>query len=257
MPRHVEIYLNGTSLRSVAQTRTWIQQVTEEVPAPDMVTAAFPGWDGERLVRGERRGLKVTVTVTIHEVFNLAARAAALEAIAKWVGSGGVLTASYRTGQRLRVVPSGRPALGAVRDYTQEVKIEFTAYAVPYWEDATATAVTGTAGATGSLSITVPGSHETPLDAEITAGAAVTSLALTVNGRTISLTGLSLSSGDKVTFEHTDEDILLIKAGSTHILSKRTADSADDLLLIPGANTVSWTADGSVTVKAMARGRYE
>ena len=256
MPRHVELYLNGISLRSAAP-KIWITEVTEEIDAQDMTTAIFPAWDGERQARGVRRGLKVTVTAQIHQVHDLQARSAALDAIAAWVGSGGILTASYRPGKRLRVIPTRMPCLGKVRDYTQEIETELTAYAVPFWEDDAVTSVTGTAGAEGSLTLSLAGTHETPLDAEITAGGAVTALSLTAGGQTIALTGLSLAAGDTVTFEHTEDDFLVIRAGNTRLMDKRTAASADEILLGHGSNTVTWEADASVTVTAKARGRYE
>jgi len=256
VPRHVELFMNGASLRGAAP-RVWISGVQEDVPALDVTTAIYPAWDGERSVAAVRRSLRLTIVAQIHEVYNLAARSAALDAIAAWVGSGGVLTASYRPGKRLRVVPTARPSLGAVRDYTQEVKIELTAYAVPYWEDDAVTTRTFGPGSSGNVAFPLGCTHETPLDAVITANGNVTSLSLTAVGQTLHLTGLSLAAGDTLTIEHTEDDYLVIRAGETRLMDKLTADSADDLLLRPGSNTISVSADASISARLTARGRWE
>ena len=256
MPRHVEAYLNGVSLRSAAP-KIWIQQVEETMDALDMTTAITPLWDGERQAREARRSLRVTLTATIHEVFNLETRAAALDAIAAWTGDGGILTLSYRPGKRLRVIPTNRPTLGKARDYTQEISVELTAYAVPFWEDAVPTSQAGTPGSTGTVILPLTGSHETPLDAVITARAAVTELSLSAGGRTIALEGLSLAAGDTLTLEHTDDDVLVIRSGTTRLFEKVTAASDDDILLTRGPNEVTWEADAPIDITVTARGRYE
>lgn len=255
MPRHVDLYLNGISLASAAP-KVWIRQVSEEIPALDTVTAVFPGWDGERPIRVNRRRLNVTVTAQIHEVRDLMIRAAALDAIAGWVGEGGILTASWRPGKRLRVVPVSRPALGAVRDYTQEIKIELAAFAPPFWEDMTAARHEGEAGASGSIAFGMTGTAPAPVDVAAVPGGALTEFAVTAGGQTIALEGLSLAAGKELRISHTVDGFLTVTADGTPVLSARTAASADDLEILPGANTVTWTADAACAVTVLTRGRY-
>lgn len=255
MPRHVEVYLDGVSLRDAAP-KIWIKQVTEDVTAPEVTTAPFPGWDGERPIRSVRRSMRVTIAATIHEVHDLAVRSAALDAIAGWMRAG-TLTVSYRPGRRLRVVPTGRPSLGKVRDYTQEVTMEFTAYAPPYWEDSAATEKVCTAGTTGSVTLNATGTTLSPLGAAIVPSATLTEFELTAGNRTVSLEGLELASGKQLVFAHTPDGFLTITADGVGVLSCRTADSADDLEVSPGANTVTWEADASCAVTLITRGRYE
>lgn len=255
MPRHVEAYLDGRSLRDAAP-RIWITQITEDAATLEPRTSVFPGWDGERLIRTERRSLTVHIECQVHEVHNLTARAAALDAIAAWAGGGGILTVSYRPHQRLRVTPTAVPALGAARDYTQTITADLTAYAVPYWEDMTVRTAEPAAAASGETLLSVPGSVDTPLDAEITPAAALTSLQITTARGAVALQGLSVAAGKKIILSHTEDDILTITADGTGVLRCRTAASADDLLIPAGPSTVAWTADAACAVKLMARGRY-
>lgn len=257
MPRHVEAYLDGLALRDAAP-KVWIKQITEEIGALDASTAVFPGTDGERLLGPpRRRSLTVTIAATIHEVYDLTYRAQAQDAIAAWMGRGGVLTVSYRPDKRLRVAPGAVPALGKVRDYTQEITMKLTAYAVPYWEDVDARTWTYEADDDGEDEIAITGARETPLQALIVPSAELDTFTLQVGDDFITLADLNLASGKALVIGRTTDDFLTITADGVGILNKRTAASSDDLLLRPGANTVSWTADATCAVTLSARGRYE
>ena len=87
------------------------------------------------------------------------------------------------------------------------------------------------------------------------AGASLSSVSLTVNGRTLSLTGLSVSNGDTIKITYDDQMIQSIKVGTTSLLGKRTG--VDDLIANSGEyNTVSFTSSASVTVTFKARGLW-
>ena len=241
MPRHVDVFLNGVSLRDAAP-KVWVQNVDEAVGSLDTQTATFPAWDGERLIHTARRSLRITITATIHVVYDLQLRARIMEAVAGWVGQGGILTVSYRPDRRLRVVPTARPSIGKARDYTQEISIELTAYACPYWEDAYTDTAAMAASSSGSGTLNVRGTHATQLDLTVTPSAALTAFSVTAGGSTIALTGLSIPSGQAIVFGHTADGWLTITSNGTGLLNKRTALSADDLEVSPGANAVTWTA---------------
>lgn len=247
--------MNGIRLQDAAP-KVWITQAEETVDSLDVTTAVIPGWDGERPIRTARRSMRVKISAQIHEVRDLAARAAAFEAIAAWAGEGGILTLSNRPGRRLRVVTTSSPSLGKIRDYTQQVDIEFTAYAPPFWEDEYPITKAVSSAASGSVTFTVTGSHRTLLDVSATATGSLSSFSVTCGSSTIALTGLSVAANTPLILSHTDEDWLTIRAGTSSLLSKRTAASADDLILQPGANTVSWTASRAVALTLSTRGRY-
>lgn len=255
MPRHVDVFLNGISLQR-AVPKLWITKCTEEAAAPEVTTAVFPAWEGERPVRVMRRSLRVQIAAQIHVVHDLTRRAALLEDAAAWVGDGGILTVSYRPGRRLRVVPTAVPSLGNARDYTQELTLELTAYAPPFWEDADPVARSFAQGTSGEILLPMTGSVRAPLDCEVEAKASVTEFALTVGDLGLYFEGLSLSAGQKLILSHEADGFLTAEANGIGALRKRTSDSEDDLYVQPGPNTVGFESDGACAVTVSARGRY-
>ena len=148
-----------------------------------------------------------------------------------------------------------KPALGEARDYTSALRLEFTADEIPYWEDELTESLTLT-GESGSGSLMIHGSVPSPVSLTVTAGGALTEFSVTAGGSTVQLTGLEISQGGVITFERDAIDNLMIRSGSTVLLAKRTAASADDLMAGPGTETVSFYADAACEVSFTARGRW-
>jgi len=252
MPRHISVALDGVDLSSVAPVL--IQQVHEDAPALELTEADRPGRYGQRLAARKRQSLRVAVEFALRERFDLAARAHWASEILRW-SRGEWLELSYRPDQRLRVRCTAEPALTEARNYAAVLRVEFTAYAVPYWEDKIAVAkiLTGTSAETG---FPVPGVVETPLELVVTpTGGTLTNFSVTAGGQTVALTGLSIPQNTALTFSRDFQDSLAISAAGVSQLPRRTAASADDLLLTPGRQTVSFTADTACTVTILARGR--
>ena len=170
----------------------------------------------------------------------------------------GYLTVSYRPYQRLRVIVSQRPALLDVRNYAQAFRASFTALSVPYWQDSgvttetlTGTDTSGTITPTGTLSkipVAVTVSHSS---------GTLTTLTLTVGTTQMAFTGLSVAANTDLVIAYDDDYNLTIKAGSTGVMSARSAASSDHLLVTPGVeNTIRVQANVSVSAAFSVRGLY-
>lgn len=255
MPRHVECWVDGTALSSVGPF--WIQQVFEDPAAAEVTEGERPGRAGTLAIGKKRQSLKVAIELTIHELHDLAARTHWIEQLAAWAGLSGthVLQLSSHPGRRLTVRCTAEPALGEARNYASAVRIEWTAYEVPYWEDQLET-VLDVSGDDETGTLVIPGTAPAPVSLTVTAGAAVTEMTVSAGDSEIELTGLELETGDILTFTRDARDNLMIKSGNTVLLSCRTAESADDLLAGPGPVPVSFTADGECDVRFSVRGRW-
>lgn len=102
----------------------------------------------------------------------------------------------------------------------------------------------------------IQGTVPSPVSLTATAGDTLTEFSVTAGGSTIVLTGLSIAQDGVLTFERDAVDNLMIRSGSTVLLNKRSAASADDLMAGPGPTAVSFTADASCEVVFSARGRW-
>ena len=198
--------------------------------------------------------VSVTIPFEIHE-YDVADRQEVCANVVKWAKNGGVLEINDRPGQYLQCVCTSFPTVESARNWTDPLNITFTAYAIPFWQEETAVTKTLT-GTSDSDALTVPGNVDDALvECEITAGASVSSFSLTVNGRTLTLSGLSLSSGDVVTISYDTDGIQSIKQGSTSLLNKRTG--VDDLLANCGeSNNLFISSSASITAVFSVRGLW-
>lgn len=253
MPRHVEAFMDSVPLSAIGPVI--IQQIHEDAPSVEVSEATVPGRYGSRLISKQRTSLRVTIEAAIRELFDLRTRAAVMEQIAKW-SQGRILELSTRPDRRLRVVCTGEPSLGAVRDYTATCRIELTAYEVPYWENRAVNTVS-LSGAETAANIYVPGTVPSPVEVDIQpTGAALTTVTVTVGENTIQLTGLNVAAGNTLSFRRSENDVLIISCGEDHLLSHRTPESADDLMTPAGYSAFSLTANTACQVTVATRGRW-
>lgn len=253
MGRNMEAWMDGEALS--AQGPFTLQQVREDTPTVDVDSEVRPGRSGQRMIRRRRTELSVALTVMIHEVHDMQARVRHAEQLARWA-QGQVLELSSRPERRLRVCCTGEPALGDARNYAEEMRVELTAYEVPYWEDKYPSAL-NLSGSAASGRLYVPGTVETPVCAAISpTGGTLTSLTLEAGRRRIELTGLSVASGQELRFERDAYDVLAIRCGGVSQLSHRSAESDDDLFTAPGSASVRVTANVACRATLTARGRW-
>lgn len=251
--RHIDATMDGVALTTIGGII--VKEAHEDAPTMEITSGERPGRYGQLLLGKKRQSLKVAVECLIMEIHNLATRTAKAEALAKWA-DGSVLELSNHPGRVLNGYLSAAPALGEVRDYNSTLRVEFTADVIPYWEDKTATTVTDS-GTEESGNLTVPGSAPTPISITVKPNSGtLTSFSVTVGGQTIALTDISVGTLQTLYIDRDARDSLRIRRGSTSYMSKRTAASADDLMVNPGTVAYSFTANTACSVTFSFKGRW-
>lgn len=183
-------------------------------------------------------------------------RQAVTQDIIRWALNGGWLKTSDRPGQKIYVQCSRFPTINSVLRWTDSLAIEFTAYDFPFWVDEAAQSIILSDSDT-SGKIYLPGSFSTGVELTIEARSALTRVNIGVGETALNLANLSVSAGDVITVGYSARHHLLeIQQGTTSILDKRTADSDDELIAVPGSNTVEFTADGTAVCTVSVRGCY-
>ena len=171
----------------------------------------------------------------------------------------GWFTMNTRPGQQLYVFCTKPPAFETF-DLTARMEIEFSAYGEAYWQDITPVHVKVTSAvSSASASITPSGTQDCFLEAEIApSSGTLTSVTITVGSQTLALSGLSVTKTAPLKIYYDELHILHIESGSSSLLSKRSAESADDIILVHGqSNTVSLTFSRACTYTIKARGLWK
>ena len=259
MARHMDAWMDGVKLADVGAIL--IQQVDESPAEMEITYGTRPIRPGSDVLQNKRKSLKVTLTCAIREIKDLKVRTHILQRMAAWA-SGSILELSNHPDQQLRVRCKAFPALGSVRDYTSEIKIELEAAEFPYWEDTVPMEWTASSSASGSKSIIIPGTAQSPITFRFTPSGAMSNGTLTVTAtgggitKQIVLSGLNVSSGAVLELGPDSMDRFLIHAGTSNYLSCRSMASADDLVLPAGIATVSWVSSVAGAVGIHVRGRW-
>lgn len=254
MARHLSAFVNGVSL-TAAVPNAIIREIHFDAAESDLTTGDRPGQYGQRVLGLHRKSLHVGVEFVVRELLDLPARSRAQEAAAAWAQDGR-LEVSNKPGRYLQMVCTGRPALLAARDYTQVMRADFTALAVPYWQDLSTVAAT-LSGATGSGSIRPLGNFG-PLRLAVTvtpASGTLTTLTLTAGDTQMAFSGLAVTPAAPLILSYDDHNLLTLTAGGVGQLSHRTG--SDDLLAAPMVSTtIGFTANVACNVQFTARGLY-
>ena len=242
--------LNNTTLASL-DSSILVLDIREPKREIKDIVSQIAKRHGARWYERQYGMVSVTILFEIHK-YSIADRREVCEKVKKWARNGGVLETNDRSGQYLQCVCTEFPAVSSAKNWTEPLSMTFTGYSIPFWQDKTATTKTLT-GTSGSDTLSVDGSVDGALvEAEITAGASVTSVALTVNGKTLTLSNLSLENGQIVKIKYDTNGVQSIKVGSTSLLNKRTG--ADDLLAKCGSNTLAFESSAAVTVVFSIKG---
>ena len=249
------IALGGQQLDEV-DAAVVIRSIDTGATKETVQAVAMMGGSGQRVTGRHWDTIDVSVNYAINiPKKRLAERRAVFDAVNAWAMAKGWLTVNYMTGRRLYVDSVTLPSSADLWEWAEEFTITFRAYAVPFWQDTTATVSTG-------ASITVPGMVETVCDAELTngSGSTVDDLTLTIGTSSFVFTNLGLGNGKKLKIGHQNDGTLYIRrytgdATFVSAMDKRTGGSSDDLYAMPGARTITVSASG-VTWSVSCRGRY-
>lgn len=246
--------LNGVQFLSIDE-RLYIEDI-EEQPSIEAETATRPAYGQTLVGMTGRHELSISITFMVKQC-NRATRQGVISAVNGWAKDGW-LTLNTRPGQRLYVFCS-EPATSVAYAWHESMRITFTAYDDAIWQEIEPKS-TNITGASGTASITPNGTSPCCLEADIrnTSGGVVTSCALSANGKTITLSGMSLASGKTLRLYYDKHNNLIASVDGAGILAYRTPESADDVWLTNGqANTVTFAASGACAVTLYARGRYD
>lgn len=251
------VWLNDSSLRDV-DANIIIRKVIEKPATEDIAYMVNPGRPGRRTVSQIRRSRTIELYFSIRGLYNLAERAAVLDAVNGWARGGGVLRVYYRPEQQIKVdcvrYASPEDVIACAGLY----EIDFEANTIPYWENDTPATFTAI-GASGSGQLVVGGNAPTWADVKITSRTAIlTSASVTFGNSTITFEDFELASGYPLSIWHDDYGILRATSAMPpyHYLPFRTRESADDFVGGPGVVNVAYTANTACDIEITARGRY-
>lgn len=252
----------GTSQLDEVDDSIVIRSINPGVPHESVSTVNLMGGSGQRVTAQHWEYLEVSVTYAINiPKEQLAERREVFDAANEWALGKGWLSINYMTGKRMWVDKVVIPGSGDLFEWNAEFTITFRAYAVPFWQDDTATEEEIAVADEGSGTIEVPGMQETVCEAEITneSGSTINTLSITVGNCSMSFTNLGLDDDERLVIGHGTDGILYIRIYTGDVLyrsamAKRTGGN-DELYVMPGENDITITG-GDVSAVVSCCGRY-
>ena len=258
--RRQDVWIGGRSLRDL-DARIVSVSIEETDNQIEETFSQTPGRAGQRLLERKRIGKVISVDFALREIYDLASRSEIIDAVNGWAAGAGYIEISTRPGKRILAPCRQFATPGTIRDYTTKIRLEFQADLSPFWEDTKPARLT-LSGSTASGQLLMRGTYHGLVEASVsTSSGSITSLTVSVTGAdghvsSIALSSISVASGTAIVIGHDANGIFSINAGSTSLLSKRTAASSDELTASPGKATVSITANVAVSAEITGRGRW-
>ena len=256
-----DAFIDGVSIRSLSPILR-VTGIKEQIVRPDVNTEAYPVLHGSFMLGARRRELTVQITFVLAEIYNLTARAQAVDAVNAWAKAG-KLEVNYRPDKCIFVdAVTEFPSVENIKDLTGEYSVTLSAYAMPFWVDAVPVeapefipdAVDGT-----TVTMQITGNRTAYLEADITImeGTLTTLTIGVLDTTTTMIIAATLAAGDVLHIGYDSNHFLTIYADDGGILQGALSrTSSDHLLLVPGANEIEVSADTKVTVALHARGVY-
>ena len=247
MQTRYRVWLNGQPLDGVSDSLV-ITDIVEYAPECRVDTARRALGEGTLLLGRERTALRVAVRFYLPELEPSEARAV-LGRILAWASSDSprALTVSTLPDRRLWVRCR---TVGSAQRWAQERTLVFEALELPFWQDChplTATLTGRAAEAVIHLGGTARGQAQVTVTSQ---GSTVQQLRLTVGGSVVEMQELALTAQETLTLGWQPANgFTMAVQGPDYVrsaLSCRTAASDDTLRALPGANTLTLTADRAV-----------
>lgn len=266
------VALNGVELDEVDE-RIVISSVEPADGIEEISPANSAAGFGQRITGYRRNSVDIVVVFRIlqrgHSVDGQQARSEVLEAVNAWAAAaapergGAYLTVNYKPGRRLHVVLAQAPGEGSLWDWSKDFQLTFRAYAIPYWENLTASVEgIGSGGASGSGTIQVGGSATAQADILLKniSSSTIYYAQVTIGGKTMTFNSLGLYGGDALIVDHDENGLVRIRiergGNYSSAMGKRSAGSADDFTVAPGSRGVSYAADYACVMEVSWRDRY-
>jgi len=262
--------------RRVALNGVWLDEVDSRIAVSgiepgdgkeNISAADTAGAYGQRVTGNRRTFVDLVVKFRMLErgrsVNGMTERAELLEKVNEWAAGGGWLTLNYKPGRRIGVILAQAPGEGSLWDFSKEFQMTFRAYTVPYWEDTEMQTLRIQNTNSVTRAVGIPGSARTPLQVEFknTSGNSIGTFSIAAGGKTVSFSSLALANNETLIID-TDSGGLfrarILNTSSVYrsVLDKRSSGSSDDLVIPPGATSVTMTAQYAGTLTIGYRGRY-
>lgn len=235
--------LNGTDLNSV-HSAIVIRGIETGAPKLTVQSVNRMGLWGQRITERHWESAECTVVFAI----DLPKRQEALRReifgdVCAWASAcPGWLEVNSMANKRLRVDAVMLPESANLWQWTDEYRITFKAYNVPYWQDTEGASTDGT-------SLEVPGHMMTVAGCTVTngTGSTINSLTVTAGDSTFVFASLGLADGEQLIIDHMEDGLVWIRIKGTNNVfrdahAKRTGASSDDLFVMPGTRTVGASA---------------
>lgn len=249
-----EVSLNGVSMADLNENLL-ILDVSHDQPKFQRETVNIAGREGLVIENQYRETASVTITFELH-IYGIAERQSALDSVISWAKNGGILKTNDREGQRLVCICDKFPSVNSVKRWTDSLSITFSAYGIPYWENDVPSALTLSGrNASGNLEVSGNGGNAL-VSCEITVKAErLTQVRVRAGDSFIELVGLGITANKVIEINYSNNGVLSIKCGNTSLMSNRTANSSDDLIVPSGKTSAfSISANTSVLVSFSVRG---
>ena len=254
MQTRYRAWMDGMPLDGIDES-VIILDIAEEDAEIQRQTMAL-GRAGQRVVSRRRMSLTVAITIEVHE-YDIARRQEVVDRIRHWC-AGSLLTTNTRAGKHLRVECTQLPAVTSAARWTDPLSITLSADDVPWWEDDAQMSATASSAQAATISLSATGTAETPLSVTVTnrgAGDAQT-VSISCAGQTMAFEGVGLRPGETLTIDRDEKDRLRVRIGDRSAYAARTADSADELLVMPGKNEIACACDQPADWTLTLKGRW-
>lgn len=242
----------GSSVMLGGITGVVVQSVEEQAPALSVSDSEMAAGYGKRLNVIKKSTVDVRVTFGIRSwgmdgVQRMINRSHALENIRAVCMQTNEIRISTRPGRMLRCACISMPDMAGVNDLGHTWQMTFRSYPLPYWQDV----VNRTMAELGAND----GSASTVLCWRVPVTSATTAVKVAYDDQYMEYTGLTVS-GDGTCDIYTTEDAIqradiIVGTTVTSILGKRTAASADDLII--GGNEAYDSSVAKITVNGTER----
>lgn len=258
MKRIIDIKLGSKSIRSVSDKIVGVRAEEEAREAETQLIdlAALPG---QTVGSIRHTTARVTVYAKIRELYDMPSKMEVVNAINKWAARGGSLRTSYRKDgdEELTLnVKLAKPAsVGDIRDWSQEVALEFISDGWPYWQRQTYISAQRLNSGQGGRTMR-RGNAPALYDVTIQANAPITSLSASVAGAAVKLEGLSIPSGATIEITHNASGVMAITSGGESLFPHLTDDSADCLISDSDITSTAFTASASATATFKTKGGW-
>ena len=252
-----EAYMDGIALSGI-HPGIMILDIGHSVPNSRFQTAAMANRHGNSFLSEHVDGAGVHISMELH-IYSIAERQRVCQEIQRWA-RGSVLEVNDRPGQRLNVRCTAFPGIESALMWTDPVEVDFAAFEKPFWEEKAVSSLTLPAGTSGSDYLFVPGNAGDTL-CEITvtpeSGNTLNTIGIGCGTTVLNFSDLGATNSNPLKVRYNDKQIMSIKVGTTSAMGKRTAASADDILMKCGEkNLCSYSANVSVTATFSARGLW-